>query len=160
PELCAVVPAFRDRGGQGLDWEAGVPQREGTNTFTMSGRTARPPMPGLNEAERTKHFGELIYPNLMLSLAMDHAAAFLLFPLGPEETLIDCRLLFHPNAIEAADFDPSDSADFWHLVNGQDWSICERVQRGMHAAPFEHGYYAPMEDMSLDIRDYVLKRMG
>ncbi|MEQ8206818.1 MAG: aromatic ring-hydroxylating dioxygenase subunit alpha [Woeseia sp.] len=159
PELCTVVPAFREKGAHGLDWEAGVPQREGTNTFTMSGKTTRPPMPGLNEVEKVRHFGELIYPNLMLSLAMDHAAAFMLFPLGPEETLIDCRLLFHPNAVESADFDPADSADFWHLVNEQDWRICERVQRGMQSAPFEHGYYAPMEDLSLDIRNYVATRM-
>lgn len=159
PELCTVVPAFRDAGGQNLDWEAGVPQREGTNTFTRSGTTNRPPMPGLNDVEKERHFGELIYPNLMLSLAMDHAAAFLLWPTGPAETVIDCQLLFHPNAVDANDFNPADSADFWDLVNRQDWSICERVQRGMQSMPFEHGYYAPMEDMSLDIRDYVRRRM-
>ncbi len=159
PELCRVVPAFREAGGQGLDWEAGIPQRAGTNTFTLSGTTTRPPMPGLNEAERTRHFGELVYPNLMLSLAMDHAAAFLLWPEGPERTRIDCRLLFHPEAIAVPDFDPADAADFWNLVNEQDWQICERVQRGMHSLSFEHGYYAPMEDLSLDIRDYVRQRV-
>lgn len=159
PELCNIVPAFRERGGQGLDWEAGIEQRAGTNTFTLSGTTARPPMPGLNETEQTRHFGELIYPNLMLSLAMDHAAAYLLWPLGPSETLIDCRLLFHPEAIGEASFDPSDAGDFWHIVNEQDWRICERVQRGMQSLPFEHGYYAPMEDLSLDIREYVTRRV-
>ncbi len=160
PELCRIVPAFRDRGGQDLDWEAGIPQREGTNTFTHSGTTARRPMPGLSEAERSRHFGELVYPNLLLSLAMDHAAAFLVWPVSPVHTRIDCRLLFHPQALAEPGFDPSDAADFWDLVNDQDWRICERVQRGMRALPFEHGWYAPMEDMSLDIRDYVASRIG
>lgn len=159
PELCRIVPAFRARGGQGLDWDAGVPQRDGTNTFTITGTTTRKPIPGLSEAERTRHFGELVYPNLMLSLAMDHAAAFLLWPEGPERTRIDCRLLFHPEAIAHPGFDPSDAGDFWHLVNEQDWRICEQVQRGMHTLGFEHGYYAPMEDLSLDIRDYVRRRV-
>lgn len=160
PELCSLVPEFRANGGQGLQWEEGIPQRPGTNTFTMTGTTMRAPFPGLNDAEKERHFGELIYPNLMLSLSMDHAAVFLLQPIGPEETRIDCRLLFHPDAVAADDFDPGDAGDFWHIVNQQDWRICERVQRGMHARPFEHGYYAPMEDMSLDIREYVALRLG
>lgn len=160
PELCQVVPAFRAAGGQGLDWEAGIPQRDGTNTFTRTGTTTRPPMPGLNDAEKTRHFGELIYPNLMLSLAMDHAAAFIVWPESAERTRIDCQLLFHPEAMADPSFDPSDAAEFWDLVNQQDWGICEQVQRGMHSLPFEHGHFAPMEDLSLDIREYVRRRVG
>jgi hypothetical protein len=36
PELCRVVPAFK-RGGAGLDWERGIPHREGAWTFTAGG---------------------------------------------------------------------------------------------------------------------------
>jgi Rieske 2Fe-2S family protein len=160
PELCKIVPEFRKNGGSGLDWGGGIPQKVGTDTFTLSGTTSRPSFPGLNEAEQTRHFGELIYPNLMLSLSRDHAAAFVVWPEGPEKTRIDCRLLFHPDAIGDPAFDPSDAAEFWDLVNRQDWRICERVQRGMHSRPFESGYYSPMEDMSLDIREYVSGRLG
>lgn len=160
PELCKIVPEFRKNGGAGLDWEGGIPQKQGTDTFTMTGTTNRPSFPGLNEAERTRHFGELIYPNLLMSMSRDHVAAFIVWPKGPEKTRIDCRFLFHPVAIDSPDFDPSDAADFWDLVNRQDWNICERVQRGMHSRPFDAGYYAPMEDMSLDIRQYVSSRLG
>ena len=160
PELCRIVPEFRKNGGAGLDWEAGIPQKPGTNTFTARGTTTRAPFPGLNDAEKERHFGELVYPNLMLSLSMDHVAMFILWPLEPERTLIDCRLLFHPDSRSQPDFDPSDAADFWDLVNRQDWTICERVQRGMHARPFRHGHYAPMEDLSLDIRNYIASRLG
>ena len=159
PELCRIVPAFRRNGGSNLDWEAGVPQKPGTNTYSTTGTSNRPPLPGLNDAEKERHFGELVYPNLMLSLSMDHAAAFILWPTGPETTRIVCRLLFWPETRNAPDFDASDAADFWHLVNGQDWDICERVQRGMHARPFRHGLYAPMEDLSLDIRKYIAGRL-
>jgi len=41
PELCSVVPAFREAGGAGLDWTRGVPHREGAYTFTHSGTSAR-----------------------------------------------------------------------------------------------------------------------
>ena len=45
------------------------------------------------------------------------------------------------------------------MVNQQDWDICESVQRGMQNKVFEHGYYAPMEDYSLDIRRYVREKL-
>ena len=58
------------------------------------------------------------------------------------------------------DFDPDDASEFWHLVNKQDWDICERVQKGMSSKAFKFGYYAPMEDESLDIRKYIQDRLG
>jgi len=59
-----------------------------------------------------------------------------------------------------ADFDPSDAVDFWDLVNKQDWGICAGVQRGMGSRSYDVGYYAPMEDASLDIRRYVAARLN
>jgi Rieske 2Fe-2S family protein len=56
-------------------------------------------------------------------------------------------------------FDPSDAADFWDTVNKQDWAICESVQRGMSSRGFTQGWFAPMEDYSLDIRRWLLPRL-
>ena len=91
---------------------------------------------------------------------MDHAATFIVNPLGPEKTLIDCRILFHPDAINMSNFNPNDAGEFWDLVNIQDWSICERVQKGMQSMSFEHGFYGPMEDQSKDIRIYIANQLG
>ena len=159
PELCEVVPAFRQQGGNGLEWENGIPHKEGATTFTWTGKTNREPFPGLNEDEKVRHKGELIYPNLMLSLACDHVAAFTLWPLSPQKTTVICDFLFHPAEIGKPSFDPTDSVGFWDLVNRQDWEICKRVQQGIGARVHEFGYYAPMEDLSLDIRRYVLDRL-
>ena len=160
PELCDVVPAFRQQGGASLDWERGIPHREGAVTYTRSGTTTRQPFPGLNEDERVRHKGELVYPNFFLSLSCDHATAFLLAPRGPGRTEITCHFLFAPEEIASDTFDPSDAVDFWDLVNRQDWLICERVQRGMGSRAYRTGFYAPMEDMSLDIRKYILEKLG
>lgn len=159
PELCEVVPDFR-RGGSGLDWENGIPHREGATTFTWNGTTTRSSFPDLDEYERIRHRGELVYPNLMLSLSHDHVAAFLIWPKSVERTLIECRFLFHPDEMVTSDFDPSDAVDFWDLINRQDWSICERVQQGLKTRVHKFGYYAPMEDDSADIRRYVAKHLG
>ena len=88
PELSRLVPAFAG-GGAGLDWEDGIPHREGAWTFTMSGTTDRSPLPGLSEVERVRHKGELVYPNLMLSCSADHVAAFVLRPVAVDRTEID-----------------------------------------------------------------------
>ncbi len=159
PELCEVVPDFR-RGGSGLDWANGIPHREGATTFTWDGTTTRASFPSLDEYEKVRHRGELAYPNLMISLSHDHVAAFLVWPQTVERTVIECRFLFHPDEMAKSDFDPSDAVDFWHLINRQDWSICERVQQGLRTRVHKFGYYAPMEDDSADIRRYVTKHLG
>jgi glycine betaine catabolism A len=159
PELCDIVPAFRQQGGAQLDWERGIPHREGASTFSFSGTTTRGPFPGLDEDEKVRHKGELIYPNFMLSLAADHVAAFLLWPKSVQETRITCHFLFHPDEIQKPGFAPEDAIEFWDLVNRQDWAICKRVQQGMNSRVHKFGYYAPMEDLSADIRRYVLERL-
>ena len=160
PELCRVVPAFKRNGGAQLDWEHGIPHRAGAFTFTATGQTARKAFPGLSDDERVRHNGELIYPNFMLSLSADHVAAFCLRPLGPGTTRVVCDFLFHPEEIESEHFDSSDAVEFWDLINRQDWSICAKVQDGMSSRAFRFGYYAPMEDASLDIRRYIASRLG
>jgi len=160
PQLCEVVPAFRERGGANLDWARGIAHRAGAYTFTASGTTRRRALPTLNEDERVRHKGELVYPNLFLSLACDHVAVFILLPRGTARTSIVCHFLFEPFEIGKADFDPGDATEFWDLVNRQDWAVCEAVQQGLSSRVHERGYYAPMEDFSLDIRRYVLEKIG
>ena len=160
PELCRVVPAFREQGGAALDWARGVPHRPGADTFTTSGTSVRRSFPGLNEDEQVRHKGELVYPNLFLSVAREHVAAFVLEPVGPASTVISCHFLFEPHEMAKPEFDPRDVIDFWHLVNRQDWNICAIVQSGISARVHDVGMLSPMEDWNLDIRKYVSDRIG
>ncbi len=159
PELCELVPSFRLAGGAQLDWERGIPYRPGAYTFTSSGTTIRRPFAGLNDDELVNHKGELVHPNLFVSLSCDHVAAFVLWPTGPSSTTVVCDFLFDPDEVSRPDFDPADAVGFWDTVNRQDWAICERVQRGMSSRHFRRGWYAPMEDASLDIRTWWHERM-
>ena len=158
PELCRLVPGFAG-GGSGLDWAEGVPHREDAWTFTTTGTTTRAPLPGLTPAERTRHKGDLVYPNLLLSASADHVAAFVLLPRTVDRTVVVCSLLFAADEVARPDFDPADSRDLWDLVNRQDWAVCESVQRGMSSRSYVHGWFAPMEDESLDIRRWLLPRV-
>ena len=160
PELCEVVPAFKQRGGADLDWDRGIPHREGAVTFTASGTTQRRMFPGLDSDEQVRHKGDLVYPNLFLSAASDHVAVFILRAESAAHAVIDCHFLFEPYEMNQPDFDPADAVDFWHKVNCQDWAICERVQQGMNSRMHEAGIFSPMEDWNLDIRRYVTERIG
>jgi len=155
PELCRLVPAFKQSGGSELDWERGIPHREGAWTFTDSGTSSRRPFDGLNSDEQVRHKGELVYPNFMISLSADHVTAYTVWPRDPFRTTVICDFLFHPVEMSRPGFDPTDAVTFWDRVNRQDWAICENVQRGMASRVFERGYYAPMENASLDIRRYI-----
>ncbi|MBI1376270.1 MAG: Rieske 2Fe-2S domain-containing protein [Frankiales bacterium] len=159
PELSRLVPAFAG-GGADLTWDDGVPHREGAWTFTMSGTSDRSPFPDLDDNERVRHKGELVYPNLLLSLSADHVAAFVLRPLAVDRTEVVCDLLFAPDEAARDGFDPSDAEELWDLTNRQDWRICESVQRGMTSRAYAQGWYAPMEDASLDIRRWLLPRLA
>jgi glycine betaine catabolism A len=158
PELSRLVPAFAG-GGADLAWDDGIPHREGAWTFTLSGTTDRAPFPDLDDAERRRHKGELVYPNLLLSLSAEHVAAFVLRPTAVDRTEVTCDLLFASDEVAKPGFDPSDAGDLWDLVNRQDWAICESVQRGMTSRYYTQGWFAPMEDASLDIRRWLLPRL-
>lgn len=159
PTLCDLVPEFR-RGGSGLDWADGIPHRTGAWTFTTTGTSDRAAFPDLDENERTRHKGELVYPNLLVSLSAEHVAVFRLEPHGPARTTVVCDLLFHPDAIAAPSFDPSDAGDLWDAVNREDWSICESVQRGMTSRSWTGGWFAPMEDDTADISRWYQAAMS
>ena len=159
PELCRLVPVLRRRrrrprlGG-------GIPHREGAWTFTTTGTTTRAPLPGLDEQERTRHKGDLVYPNLMVSALgrprrrLRAAAA----RARPHRRRVRAALRRRTRCA-AAEFDPTDAGDLWDLVNRQDWAVCESVQRGMSSRSYRHGWFAPMEDDSLDIRRWLLPRL-
>jgi glycine betaine catabolism A len=159
PELCELVPEFARNGGD-VDWGSGVPHRDGAYTFSATGTTSRLPFPGLSEPERTRHFGELVLPNLMISMSADHVAAFTVWPQSAGRTTVVCDFLFHPDEIARPDFDPRDAVTFWDVVNRQDWLICERVQDGMTSRRFTAGYLAPMEEPSADVGRYVAASLG
>ncbi len=96
----------------------------------------------------------------MLSASADHVAAFVLHPRAVDRTEVVCSLLFAPTRrSRTRRSTPRDAAELWDLVNRQDWAICESVQRGMSSRAYRHGWFAPMEDDSLDIRRWLLPRL-
>jgi glycine betaine catabolism A len=150
PELVAVVPAFR----KGSVFEAhrddgGVGIAGGGSSFTRTGRSSLPVMPGLDEHDATSLHGCTVFPNMFIDVTGTGAIATALQPHEPGRTSVVTEYLFLPETIAAPGFDPSEIVEFSELVAHQDYVVCERVQRGVRSRAFTHGVLAE-KDALLD----------
>lgn len=158
PELCDLLPAFRaswiDFNGEGTELA------ENVEAFTITGKASRPPLPGLLPEDQRRYYGILHMPNVFLNLLGDHVVIDSFFPLGPELTRVTCDWLFDPEVMIRANFDPMDAVGVTHLVNLQDWEVCEITQKNMASRALEHGgMYVPLEQHIRGLVDYILDKL-
>jgi Rieske 2Fe-2S family protein len=150
PELVQVVPLFRF--GEVWDEETrddGNAMMEGATSFTMTGRSELPKLPGLAPEDATMYYGSYEFPNLMLNLHPDCVMYYLGFPKGPGHTQIVSEFLFRPETIDNPDaFKPEPVVEFWDLISKQDWEVCARAQTGVGSRAFTTGVY-PRQDRFL-----------
>ena len=111
PELSPAGAVVRRRRRRTSTGTQGIPHREGAWTFTMTGTTTARRCPGSTSDERTRHKGDLVYPNLMLSASADHVAAFVLQPAGRRpHRRSSARCCSRRRGGRGPGFDPSDAA--------------------------------------------------
>lgn len=154
PELCRIVPAYRDAGAWGLDMaEAGPPPsgaspeyRAGARTLTLDGTARIAPFPGLDEDACSRlYVPALLPPNLFLNLHPDYVNAHLMFPTGPTSVRIVYDWLFEPSALVDPAFDLEHYVALWRTTNDQDARNCEWQQQGVRSRAFDHGVFMPQE---------------
>ena len=141
-----------------LDWEDGIPHREGAWTFTTTGTThpgaaarSRP------RHERTRHKGDLVYPNLMLSASADHVAAFVLLPAGGRPDRRGLLAALRPRTRRPPTAStPATPRSSGTWSTGRTGRSASRCSAACPRAATAHGWFAPMEDDSLDIRRWLL----
>lgn len=144
-----TVSDFRS-GGDGFEGASfcGGPMRlnDGCTTMTMSGRSDRSPLAGLDarDHELTHYFN--VYPTLLLSLHPDYVLTHTVWPVSVDRSRVVCEWLFAADEVEDPAFDASDAVEFWHTTNQQDWEICERAQKGVRARSYRPGPYSQMEE--------------
>src|SRR5829696_4405984 len=149
PELCEVSPPTS--GGDNLEpegaWIGGpMDLYEGVETMSLDGKSHAANLPHLAAGQdRTVHYFQL-FPNLLISPHPDYVLTHRLQPLAPDRTHVECEWLFSREAVETEGFDPSYASDFWDITNGQDWTACESVQRGVSSRGYRRGPLSPRED--------------
>lgn len=145
PELVKIVPLYRsgevEEDGQLLGNSMG----EGLTSFTSSGVSSLPPLPGISEEDVHTFYGVYLFPNLILNYHSETVNAVRIEPVGPERTRVVSEFLFAPQTVEEDGFDPSEVVGFRDLVARQDWEVCELAQRGVRSRFYAAGLYPRQE---------------
>ncbi|MCP5081870.1 MAG: aromatic ring-hydroxylating dioxygenase subunit alpha [Alphaproteobacteria bacterium] len=163
PELVELVPLFTRRiinpkdvpdwqdheGSADPKFRGGM--RGGGETWSSDGSAQGHTIAQLTPEDLERgHTYCSIWPNVFIGGYPDHVRIVRLHPVGPEETELTAEWLFLPETLAAEGYDISNVVDFGKLVMEQDATACELNQKGLHAAPLEHGVLMPEE--------YVLHR--
>jgi len=145
PELVKIVPLYRsgevEEDGQLLGNSMG----HGLTSFTASGLSTLPTLPGLDEVDEHTFYGVYLFPNLILNYHSETVNAVTIVPVAPDRTRVISEFLFRPETIAADGFDPSEVVEFRDLVALQDWHVCELVQRGVSSRFYAEGRYPRQE---------------
>ena len=138
PELVDTLPQFRNLTGAGVTYDTeGYLFAEDKASFSVSGSTILPRLPGLEDRDDRKYYGMVLRPNCFLSLLPDHVIAHRFEPVGPELTTVVCEWLFPPETVAAHDL--SDAVELFHRVNLQDFAASEGCQPNMKSRAYAHG---------------------
>lgn len=162
PELVRLSPADSGRNdlSEGPFLGGYMDLNDACGTMTETGRSPRPPLPGVEGEERKRVYYYALFPNLLLSLHPDYVMAHFLQPLAPDRTHITCEWYFHPETMQRPDFDPQDAVRFWDRVNRQDWRVCELSQQGVSSRAYRPGPYANQEGLLWAFDREYLRRLG
>lgn len=160
PELVKVIPIYRRGTMVESDGIWGNRLVEGATSFTRSGRSSLPLLPGLTKEEQGVYNGMTIFPNLILDCFPDNVLYTILWPRAAERTEVTCGLLFDPSTIARQDFDASEIVEFHDLINRQDWGVCERAQKGQRSRGYRRGVYPPQDEYVYEFDQHYLRERG
>ena len=162
PELVQVVPLFRF--GEVWDEETrddGNWMREGATSFTKTGESELPKLPGLQPEDYSMYYGAYQFPNLMLNLHPDCVMYYIGYPKGPSRTTVVSEYLFRPETIaDPSAFKPEPVVELWDLISKQDWQVCQRAQTGVGSRAFTTGVYPRQDRFLYDFNERYRKEMG
>ena len=161
PELVEIVPAYRS--GHVLDPsrpDGGVALADQGTSFSRSGKSSLPILPGLDDVDAHSYFGSTVFPNAFVDVTGTSAILTTMYPVAPDRTIVTADYMFAPETIAADGFDPSEIVEFSELVAAQDFDVCERVQRGVGSRLFRGGLLTEKDDLVIGFIDHYRAALG
>jgi Rieske 2Fe-2S family protein len=149
PHLVKLVPVYRhgeveEAGGGNANTLAA-----GATSFTRTGTSTLPPLPGLRADDERSFYGVTLLPNLIVNYHAETVSTFLLLPQAPDRTRVVCHYLFPPDVVGGADLGDADVVSYRHELALEDWAVCERAQAGAGSRAFAAGGVLPYADRYL-----------
>jgi len=137
PELVDTLPQFRDISKLPGYVADGYYFADGKASFSVSGQTELPRLPGLTAQDDRRYYGMVLRPNCFLSLLPDHVIVHRFKPVAPDLTTVTCEWLFPPETV--AGYDVADAVELFHRVNEQDFAATEACQPNMKSRAYARG---------------------
>jgi choline monooxygenase len=116
---------------------------------TQEFRRLKPPMPGLDPDEAAGYYFHWVFPLATINFMPDGILMLLIQPLEPELTE-STFLWWMPKARDFQDkLLQGALINFGHLVNTEDYEICEHTQKGMRSSVYRQGRYNADQEVCL-----------
>jgi phenylpropionate dioxygenase-like ring-hydroxylating dioxygenase large terminal subunit len=140
PELVQAIPQFKSpaMGTGGYD-TGGYPIAVGRASFSLTGQTVLPRLPGLLPADDGLFYGMVLRPNCFLSLVSDHVIVHRFEPVAAGRTRAVCEWLFPAGTLAEGRYDVSDAVAMFAKVNEQDFAAAQWCQPNMSSRAYRRG---------------------
>jgi glycine betaine catabolism A len=140
PELAKTIPQFSSpaMGTGGYD-TSGYPIAADRASFSLTGQTVLPRLPGLRPEDEGLFYGMVLLPNCFLSLTSDHVIVHRFEPVAADRTRAVCEWLFPPQTLADARHDVSDAVALFGRVNEQDFAAAQWCQPNMSSRGYARG---------------------
>jgi choline monooxygenase len=125
---------------------------------TQDFRALKPPPPGLDRDEATGYYFHWVFPLTTVNFMPDGLLIFQIRPIGPEETESSFLWWFPPAQSFQERLLQGVIVNFGHMVNTEDYDICEKTQKGMRSSVYRQGRYAARQEMCLHHFHQLLSR--
>lgn len=171
PELCKVMPVYREAVFDDADLPGWKPRFEGdrgfgrvadgASTWTMDGKTASPDLKGLSEEER--EIG-VVFSSVNGSMYVvghpDYVRSVRIVPQGPEQIELVVDWMLPEDFGEVSDDLIEHITGLAKLVIRQDGEACELNQQGLKSPRFEQGVLVPQEYPLWDFHEWLRQRLN
>lgn len=171
PELCKVVPLYKQGMQSHYDQPGWQPENDGDNgepsvadgmtTWTVDGVSALPEIEGLDEKKKAKG---MCFATFLASMFVvghpQYARSVRLRPLGPERLELTVSWLLLPGVAEAHPGEIDHMLSLAKLVVAQDGRACELNQQGLHCRRHEQGVLVPQESGVAWIHEWVERKLA
>lgn len=171
PELCRVVPVYRDGvlsyadrpEGRSTGTPGDVRPRvaPGLSTWTLDGQTTLPLIDGPDETQRSLG---MVFASFTASLYVvahpDYVRSVRVMPRGPETVQLTVDWLLPPGVAAKHPASIEHMLELGRLVIAQDGRVCELNQQGLRSRRHRHGVLVPQEHALWQFHQWLRSRLA
>jgi Rieske 2Fe-2S family protein len=171
PELCRVVPLYREGVLSAADSRTPPPPGEGQDTrprvapgyvtWTLDGQTRLPLIEGPGEAERALG---AVFASFTASLFIvahpDYVRSVRIAPRGPEQVGLTVDWLLPPRVADEHPDELERMFELGRIIVAQDGRVCELNQQGLKSRRHRAGVLMPQEEAVHEFHEWLRSRLA